>query len=40
MPADVVAFLNKELNEILKSKAVSEKFEAEERPRSAGRPSR
>jgi tripartite-type tricarboxylate transporter receptor subunit TctC len=29
MPADVVAFLNKELNEILKSKAVSEKFEAE-----------
>ena len=29
MPADVVAFLNRELNEVLKHKAVVEKFEAE-----------
>ena len=29
MPADVVAFLNKELNEVLKQKSVVEKFEAE-----------
>jgi tripartite-type tricarboxylate transporter receptor subunit TctC len=29
MPPDVVAFLNRELNEILRSKAVTEKFEAE-----------
>ena len=29
IPADVVAFLNKELNEVLKHKAVAEKFEAE-----------
>jgi len=29
MPPDVVAFLNKELNEVLKQKAVAEKFQAE-----------
>ena len=29
IPPDVVAFLNRELNEILKSKAVTDKFEAE-----------
>jgi tripartite-type tricarboxylate transporter receptor subunit TctC len=29
MPPDVVAFLNKELNEVLRMKAVTEKFEAE-----------
>jgi tripartite-type tricarboxylate transporter receptor subunit TctC len=29
IPQDVVAFLNRELNEILKSKAVTEKFDAE-----------
>ena len=29
MPADVIAFLNKELNEVLKQKAVAERFEAE-----------
>ena len=29
IPADVVAFLNRELNEVLKQKAVAEKFEAE-----------
>ena len=29
MPADVVAFLNRELNEVLKLKAVTDKFEAE-----------
>jgi len=29
MPPDVVAFLNRELNEILRSKAVTDKFEAE-----------
>ena len=29
MPADVVALLNRELNEVLKHKAISEKFEAE-----------
>ena len=29
MPPDVVAFLNKELNEVLKQKSVAEKFDAE-----------
>ena len=29
MPADVVAFLNRELNEVLRHKAVTDKFEAE-----------
>ncbi|MET0918270.1 MAG: tripartite tricarboxylate transporter substrate binding protein [Burkholderiales bacterium] len=29
LPADVVAFLNRELNEVLKQKALAEKFEAE-----------
>ena len=29
IPADVVAFLNRELNEVLRHKAVTEKFEAE-----------
>jgi tripartite-type tricarboxylate transporter receptor subunit TctC len=29
MPMDVVAFLNRELNEVLRSKAVTEKFDAE-----------
>jgi tripartite-type tricarboxylate transporter receptor subunit TctC len=29
MPADVVAFLNRELNEVLKQRSVAEKFEAE-----------
>jgi tripartite-type tricarboxylate transporter receptor subunit TctC len=29
IPADVVAFLNRELNEVLKHKSVAEKFEAE-----------
>jgi tripartite-type tricarboxylate transporter receptor subunit TctC len=29
MPPDVVAFLNRELNEVLRHKAVTEKFEAE-----------
>ena len=29
MPPDVVAFLNRELNEVLRSKAVTERFEAE-----------
>jgi tripartite-type tricarboxylate transporter receptor subunit TctC len=29
MPADVVAFLNKELNEVLRSKAVTDRFESE-----------
>jgi tripartite-type tricarboxylate transporter receptor subunit TctC len=29
IPPDVVAFLNKELNEVLRHKSVTEKFEAE-----------
>ena len=38
MPADVVAFLNRELNEVLRHKAVTEKFEAEGTTAVGGRP--
>ena len=38
MPPDVVASLNKELNEVLKQRAVAEKFEAEGTPPVGGTP--